>query len=117
MRVNFAFSVYLLGVVALGGCAIGDSAVRIKGSVQDERGKPSENCKIELLYGDGDRPLDYRIISKDFLVTFVVSPNAQEYKLRIQCGAALKTYISGPFAVGTHSYDIPIDLGVIIINQ
>jgi len=96
---------------------IGDSMVRFKGSVTDERGVAYQDCQLELLDGPDRLVVDRRPIASKFDVTFVHGgPGQASYPLRIACKESAETFTSEPTRNPRDSL-APIDLGAVQLKR
>ena len=119
-RVYHNIGLMLVFTLALpgGALAIFESAATIKGSVKDERGVPYQECRLELLRINDQRILDYRPISAEFFVTFVLAPQLQSYLLRIACTGSDETFITEPKLLGSIETLVnPVDLGGVRLKR
>lgn len=109
----------LLLLTSMSACALGDGAARIKGSVMDERNVVYQDCRLELLSIDQKQVLDYRPIPSEFIVTFVVAPRPEPYRLRVACKSSDETFTSEPKVLGElkTSYDVPMDIGTVRLKR
>jgi hypothetical protein len=116
------FKFYLYGFLfifsaSLSACVAGDGAAKIKGNVVDENNALHKECLLELL-SKQNRVLDDKAIDSKFVVTFVISPKPENYKLRIACSSSEDVFTSEPILLGDmKTYEFPVDLGDIHLKR
>ena len=85
----------------------------------DERNAAHQDCRLELLTADQKQVLDYRPVPSEFVVTFVVAPRPESYRLRVACKSSDETFTSEPKLLGElkTSYDVPVDIGTVRLKR
>jgi hypothetical protein len=91
---------------------IGDSAVRVKGVI--ENGNDSGQCSVRLHLAKDDRLLDERRVDNVFLMTFVIAPSKMDYYFTVKCENSNNLFKSTVIELGDYKYyKNPIDFGEI----
>lgn len=98
--------------------AVGDSAFRVQGVVQDQSGAPLQGCTMKVRF-EGDSVAAYeKKIDGNFRNTFTVAPGPHAFRLIVACADTLVPYESGTFQIqGIERYEKPIDLGIIVLQE
>ena len=99
------------------GCAIvGDGLVKVEGRILTAAGEPVTDCDIELSLVNYDGTYGQNKVSGNFLVSFVIGGEKEEYYFTIRCPDYEKEYTTKIFTFSGNTYDRrPLDIGRIVM--
>jgi hypothetical protein len=107
--------VVLASCAMLGGCAVRESAFRVRGKI--ETVSNSEPCTMEVYRADTSALVSKKNIRLEFQETVVTAPGKHKYYLTISCPDSSITYKSPVYEFGTaEQFQHPLDLGTISLK-
>jgi hypothetical protein len=76
-----------------------------------------QDCQIQLFENETAlKPLDWRKISGEYKVTFVVAPHASTYTVKVVCGAKVLRSLQARYGTEV-TFEKPLQMPVVRVGQ